>query len=75
VRNINKVIKAIAARIGIQTPISTYTARHTFASRLAHLGAPLTLISESLHHANTKTTQIYLGKFPSKEKKEWFKKL
>jgi integrase/recombinase XerD len=74
-RNINKVIKGIAKKLGIETPISSMTARHTFASKLARSGAPLLLIQQSLFHSNISTTQSYLAKFPDKEKETWFNKL
>ena len=71
-KNINKVMKKVCSEIGIETPVSTYTARHTFASKLARSGAPIILISEALAHNNIKTTQNYLSSFPTEEKTKWF---
>lgn len=71
-RNINKVMKLICNSLDIETPVSTYTARHTFASKLARSGAPIILISEALAHNNIKTTQNYLSSFPTEDKTKWF---
>ena len=72
IRNINRVVKRICNSLEINTPVSTYTARHTFASKLARSGAPILLISESLSHNNIKTTQNYLSSFPTEDKTKWF---
>ena len=65
---INKYVKQIALRIGI-TEISTYTARHSFATVLKRSGANIALISESLGHTDLKTTNDYLASFEIDEKK------
>ena len=43
--------------------ISTYTARHSFATVLKRSGANIAFISESLGHADLKTTENYLDSF------------
>ena len=45
-----------------ELPLSTYVARHSWATIAYQEKVDLTVISEALGHANTKTTQIYIGK-------------
>jgi integrase/recombinase XerD len=71
----NKYLKRIAAKIGIDENISTYYARHSFASVLKHSGADISYISEALGHSNLQTTQIYLSSFDSIRRKNEQRKL
>ncbi|MEI6695540.1 MAG: tyrosine-type recombinase/integrase [Bacteroidota bacterium] len=65
-RLINKHIKHIAERIGIDE-ISTYTARHSWATVLKRSGANIAFISEGLGHSDQKTTSTYLDSFEKTE--------
>ena len=47
--------------------ISSYYARHSYATTLLRNGAQIEKISEALGHTNIKTTQIYLESFGSDE--------
>ncbi|KAA6344200.1 Tyrosine recombinase XerD [termite gut metagenome] len=66
-RRINKRLKAIGDTLGI-SGISTYTARHSFASVLKRSGANIAYISESLGHSDLKTTETYLASFEKEER-------
>jgi integrase len=61
-RRINKHIKKIGDKLGIPN-ISTYIARHSFASVLKRSGANISHISDSLGHSDLKTTENYLASF------------
>lgn len=62
--DVNKALRAIAARLGMPTDrLSFYTARHTYASALKERGVSTEVISEALGHSNLKTTEIYLKAF------------
>jgi len=69
---VNKHLKKIAERVGIENPesISTYYARHSFATILKNSGASVEYLKESLGHTNSKTTENYLSSFESKERKK-----
>ncbi|MDR1557709.1 MAG: tyrosine-type recombinase/integrase [Tannerellaceae bacterium] len=54
---INKHIQKIEDKLGMLN-ISTYTARHSFASVLKRSGANISYISDSLEHSDLKTTKI-----------------
>jgi integrase len=68
-RLINKHIGRIAKRIDIES-ISTYTARHSFATVLKRSGANIAYISESLGHTDIKTTTSYLDSFEKAEQQK-----
>ena len=46
--------------IGLKMPLTTYVARHTWASIALCMDIPLATISEGMGHQSYKTTQIYL---------------
>ena len=50
--------------------ISTYTARHSFATVLKRAGANIAYISESLGHQDLKTTENYLASFEREERQK-----
>ena len=66
-RAINKRMKEVGERLGIGN-ISTYTARHSFATVLKRAGANIAYISESLGHQDLKTTENYLASFEREER-------
>ncbi len=66
-RRINKRLKMISDQLGIPG-ISTYTARHSYASVLKRSGANIAYISESLGHSDLKTTENYLASFEKEER-------
>jgi integrase len=63
----NKRLKKIGAKLGIE-PLSTYTARHSYATVLKRSGANIAYISESLGHNDLKTTENYLASFEKEER-------
>jgi|GEM_PF-2460342 len=71
----NKTMKRIASVLEIEKTITTYTARHSFASKLLREEAPMKYISTQLKHSNLKTTEAYLGNFPDKKEEEYQDKL
>jgi integrase/recombinase XerD len=70
-KNINKYIKRIAVTCGLSSDITTYTARHSFATVLKRAGASTEYISEQLGHHDLKTTENYLDSFEDSEKMKW----
>jgi site-specific recombinase XerD len=70
-KTINKYIKRIALACGLPDDISTYTARHSFATVLKRSGASTEYISEALGHHDLKTTENYLDSFEDSEKIKW----
>ena len=58
--NTNYNLKKIGEMIGLKIPLTTYVARHTWASVALHMNIPIATISEGMGHNSYKTTQIYL---------------
>lgn len=56
----NKNLKEIAFHCEIDTTLTSYVARHTFANSLKQLGVATDIISEALGHQNPSITQVYL---------------
>ena len=56
---VNRRIKKIAKRCGIEKPISFHLSRHSFAVLALNYGMPIESVSRILGHTNIETTQIY----------------
>lgn len=69
IRRCNKKLKVISTALGIDH-ISTYTARHSYATVLKRSGANIAYISESLGHSDLKTTENYLASFEREEREK-----
>lgn len=65
----NQVLRKIAHEIGIPR-ITTYSARHSFATVLKRSGVNIAYISESLGHSNLAITENYLASFETEERKK-----
>lgn len=64
---VNKNLKLLAAQFGVEANLTTYVARHSFASVLKKSGVNIALISEALGHSDLTTTQIYLDSFENEQ--------
>ena len=60
-RLVNSKLKNIAKIIHLQMPLSTYVARHAWASIAKSKNIPISVISEGMGHDSEITTQIYLA--------------
>lgn len=58
---VNRNLKKIGEEIGLNIPLTTYVARHAWASIAKSKNIPLSVISEALGHDSEKTTKIYLA--------------
>ena len=72
---INNNLKKIGKQLGIEINVTTYVARHSFASVLKKSGVNIAIISEALGHSNLETTQIYLDNFDNEQMDEAMKNL
>jgi integrase/recombinase XerD len=72
-KNMNKYTKRIALNLGIDKNVTTYVARHTYATVLKRSGTPIEAISENLGHKNVNTTKSYLDSFESESRKKMYK--
>jgi integrase/recombinase XerD len=67
-RFINQHIKVLAGQNNLPGEISTYWARHTFATMSVNKGASLEFMREALGHTDLKTTQTYFAGFTDETK-------
>ncbi len=75
VKQINKYIRRITKKLGIEKDVTTYVARHSFVTVLKRSGASMEFISESVGHSNLRTTEGYADSFEDKIKKHFAKAL
>ncbi|GHV40075.1 tyrosine recombinase [Bacteroidia bacterium] len=64
---VNKALKEISKIIGEEVNLTTYVARHSYATVLKRSGVSTSIISESLGHSSEKVTQIYLDSFENEQ--------
>lgn len=72
---VNKALKTLAGELNIDAIVTTYVARHTFATILKKSGVNIGIISQALGHQDIQTTQIYLSKFDDEQVDEAMKNL
>ncbi|WP_179318807.1 site-specific integrase [Winogradskyella helgolandensis] len=62
-KKFNKDLKEIASLKGINTNVSSYTIRHSFATNLKYAGISMDIIGETMGHQNVNVTKAYLKEF------------
>ncbi len=55
---------------GLDLPITTYWARHSYANLLKQSGESIEMIRELLGHGDIKTTENYLKRFDADQKRK-----
>ena len=71
IKTINNYMKKIGKDIGYDKPLTTYAARHSYATILKRSGAPLGFISEALGHKSLQTTEAYLDSFEDETRRKY----
>jgi integrase len=71
IKTVNKYMKRIGEEIGYDKPLTTYAARHSYATILKRSGAPLGFISESLGHKSLQTTEAYFDSFEDETRRKY----
>ena len=72
-RRINQLIKAAAKRAKVNPEASAHWFRHAHASHAIDNGAPITLVSQTLGHADLKTTSVYAHARPNESSSRYLK--
>lgn len=62
---INRNLKTIGTRLNLSLTLTTYVARHSWATQAKVQGAPISVISEGLGHTSEAITRIYLKELDS----------
>ena len=60
---VNKSLKEIGELCGIEATLTSYVARHSYATIAKYKGVPTAIISEALGHTSEGVTQVYLDSF------------
>ena len=63
--NVNRLLKRLGRRLHLPLVLTTYVARHSWATIAKEEGFSIASISEGLGHTSEATTQIYLQSFNS----------
>ena len=58
---VNSKLKRLGEKLGLAMPLTSYVARHAWASIAKSKNVPLATISEAMGHDSEKTTRIYLA--------------
>ena len=58
---VNDKLKKLGEKLGLTVPLTSYVARHGWASIARSRNIPLAIISEAMGHDSEKTTRIYLA--------------
>ncbi|NIG52514.1 site-specific integrase [Chitinophaga sp. Cy-1792] len=74
-KNTNKWMKKMGEELGFEMPVTTYVARHSYATILVQSGAPLKLASTNLGHQSLMTTERYFAGFEMGVQAEYARKL
>lgn len=62
-KSVNRNLKAIGEELNLPIDLTTYVARHSFATVLKRSGVNTSIICEAMGHSSEKVTQIYLDSF------------
>ncbi len=69
-RFVNQNLKKLAKGAGLPAEISSYWARHSFATNAIRMGASMEMVSEAVGHSNIRTTQGYFAGFEEGSRQE-----
>lgn len=73
--NVNGHLEDIGKELEIELKISSYVARHSYATVLKRAGVSTSVISESLGHSSERVTQVYLDSFDNEQINDAIKNL
>ena len=59
----NRKLKTLASMVDESLKLTTYVARHSWATAARNTNIPMSIISEGLGHKSERTTRIYLASF------------
>lgn len=62
-RATNRALSKISDMMSLEVPLTTYVARHTWATNAKKSRIPIPVIQEALGHTSIRTTEIYLQHF------------
>lgn len=67
ITKVNNRLKLIGKELNLPIDLTTYVARHSFATVLKRSGVNTSIICEAMGHSSEKVTQIYLDSFENEQ--------
>ena len=67
ITKVNRHLKLIGKELHLPLDLTTYVARHSFATVLKRSGVNTSIICEAMGHSSEKVTQIYLDSFENEQ--------
>ena len=67
IQRYNKKLKEIASLTGVEKPLTSYVARHSFATIMKMKGTPIEKITEMMGHSDVSITLAYLKEFSNED--------
>ena len=64
---VNACLKSLGTELNLDKKLTTYVARHSYATVLKRAGVSTSIISETLGHSSEKVTKIYLDSFDNEQ--------
>ena len=71
----NQRLKTLAENCGIESHLTSYVSRHSFATQAVLQNVPLQAVSQMLGHSSLTTTQIYLKSLPNNIMDDYMRKM
>lgn len=75
ISKVNDRLNTIGKELNLPIDLTTYVARHSFATSLKRSGVQTSMISEALGHSSERVTQIYLDSFGNDQMDDAMKNL
>ena len=72
---VNACLKTLGDELELDKKLTTYVARHSYATTLKRAGVSTSLICDALGHSSERVTQIYLDSFENTQLKAAMKNL
>ena len=72
---VNACLKTLGNELELDKKLTTYVARHSYATTLKRAGVSTSLICDALGHSSERVTQIYLDSFENTQLKAAMKNL
>ena len=70
IQTTNKYLKSVTDKLEWKITVTTYYARHSYATHLMRAKAPIAYISETMGHSSIPTTENYLSSFSDESVKD-----
>lgn len=71
---VNRALNILGREIGLTFTLTLYCARHSWATAMQQVNAPISVISQGMGHASQETTRIYLAGIRTSETARWAQK-